>query len=126
MAYADDLSVMVELTEFASEEMQSLGLLVDQAIVLATPFKDGIAKSNWLMSLNEPDESINMTNISLNGSYSLSLAKSVLGSYPKDSLPTIYISNNLPYIQRLNEGWSQQAGTKYVETAIAQAVNSGR
>lgn len=126
MAYANDLSVMVELTEFASEEMQKLGLLVDQAIVLATPFKDGIAKSNWLMSLNEPDESINMTNIDKVGSYSINLARKVTEGYPKDSLPTIYISNNLPYIQRLNEGWSQQAGTKYVEAEIAQAVNNGR
>lgn len=126
MAYASGLSVSVELTEFTSQEIRKLGLLIDQNIVTATPFRDGVAKSNWLMSLNTPDERINETNIDKTGSYSINLALSVLDSYPTDSLPTIYITNNLPYIQRLNDGWSQQAGSKYVETAIAQAVNNGR
>lgn len=123
--YADGLSIQVELTEFASQEMRKLGLLADQAIVAATPFDTGRAKSNWLMSIDYPDESINESNISINGGYSTQIAESVLASYPADSLPPIWICNNLPYIGRLNEGWSAQAGKKFVETAIAQAVSYG-
>lgn len=124
--YADGLSIHVELTEFASQEMRKLGILADQAIVAATPFDTGRAKSNWLMSLGAPDESINESSISINGSYSTQLAASVLGNYPTDSLPDIWICNNLPYIARLNDGWSQQAPAKFVETAIEQAVSYGR
>jgi len=124
--YADGLSIHVELTEYTSQEMRKLGILADQAIVSATPFDTGRAKSNWLMSLGTPDESINESSISLNGSYSTQLAASVLSSYPADSLPDIWICNNLPYIARLNDGWSQQAPAKFVEVAIEQAVAYGR
>jgi len=126
-AYAEGFSIRVELTEFASEEIRKLGMLADQAIVAATPFKDGQAKANWLMSINEPETRINENTSTFNasGSYSIDLARTVTESYPSDSLPVLWIVNNLPYIQRLNEGWSAQAGSKYVETAIAQAVSYG-
>ena len=34
---------------------------------------------------------------------------------------TVYISNNLPYIQRLNDGYSQQAPENFVESAVQVA-----
>jgi len=58
-AYAEGFSIRVELTEFASEEIRKLGMLADQAIVAATPFRDGQAKANWLMSINDPETRIN-------------------------------------------------------------------
>lgn len=127
-SYADGLSIHVELTEYTSQEMRKLGILADQAIVSATPFRDGRAKANWLMSLSSPETGTNDNESTFDrvGSFSINLAKSVIDKYPADSLPDIWICNNLPYIQRLNEGWSEQAGSKYVETAIEQAVSYGR
>ena len=37
---------------------------------------------------------------------------------PKDDLPA-FITNNLPYIKRLNEGWSKQAPAHFIEQVIA-------
>lgn len=127
-AYAEGFSIRVELTEFASDEIRKLGMLADQAIVAATPFKNGQAKANWLTSINEPETRINdnASTFDRSGSYSLALAKSVTDGYPLNELPDLWIVNNLPYIGRLNDGWSAQAGSKYIETAIDQAVSYGR
>ena len=126
--YSKELSIAAELTSDVSKEIRKLGILVDQAVVAATPFRDGMAKANWLMSVNSPRTDINDNTASFDmaGSYSLNLAQSVLADYPANELPDLWIVNNLPYIQRLNEGRSQQAGSKYIETAIDQAVSYGR
>jgi hypothetical protein len=121
--YSKTLSINAELTEDVSREIRRLGFLVDQAIVAATPFDTGRAKSNWLMGIYTPPTRQNYNEFDISGSYSLALAAEVAKEYPTDSLPDLWIVNNLPYIQRLNEGWSAQAGKKFVETAIAQAVS---
>ena len=124
--YSKELSIAAELTSDVSKEIRKLGILVDQAVVAATPFDTGRAKANWLMSINSPQTGTVDSGFDASGSYSLNLAQSVLADYPANELPDLWIVNNLPYIQRLNEGWSQQAGSKYIETAIDQAVSYGR
>jgi len=124
--YEKELSIAAELTADVAQEIRKLGILVDQTIVAATPFDTGRAKSNWLMGINTPPGGTNESNIDKTGSYALELAKSVAAQYPDNELPDLWIVNNLPYIQRLNEGWSAQAGTKYIEQAIDQAVSYGR
>lgn len=124
--YTKELSISAELTEDISKEIRKLGILVDQAVVAATPFDTGRAKANWLMGVSTPPTDTIETGFDVSGSYSLSLAAKVAAEYPKNDLPDLWIVNNLPYIQRLNEGWSQQAGSKYIETAIDQAVSYGR
>jgi hypothetical protein len=49
-----------------------------------------------------------------------SFAQEVLSGY--DGRQTIWILNGLPYIERLNEGHSQQAPAGFVETAIYRNV----
>lgn len=124
--YSKTLSISAELTEDASKEIRRLGVLIDQAVVVATPFDTGRAKSNWLMGIYTPPTRQNHNDFDVSGSYSLALAAEVAKEYPTDSLPDLWIVNNLPYIGRLNDGWSAQAGKKFVETAIDQAVSYGR
>lgn len=40
----------------------------------------------------------------------------------KDS--AVYITNNVPHIERLNEGWSQQTSPGFFERALLQAKKS--
>lgn len=49
-------------------------------------------------------------------------ASSIVGKATKAGEP-LYISNNLPYIQRLNQGWSNQAPAGFVEAGINEGVN---
>lgn len=89
--------------------VRQCAVIVDQTLVATTPVDTGRARANWLPSLNVPrtdkkepgqPESVD----------------SVLGSYKISD--TIYITNNLPYIQRLNDGYSIKAPAGFVESAI--------
>ena len=39
---------------------------------------------------------------------------------------SIYITNNVPYIDRLNNGWSQQSPAGFVDKAVQVAVTNFR
>ena len=121
--YADGLSVKVELTEFASQEIRSLGILIDQRIVQESPFDTGVFKNNWLMSIGNPSNEI-LEDGDVSGSKAIERARAVVMDYPLNSLPDLWLVNNLPYAARLNDGWSAQAPSKFVETEIAKAVAS--
>ena len=124
--YADGLSVKVELTEFTSQEIRSLGVLIDQRIVQESPFDTGVFKNNWLMSIGSPSTEI-LEDGDISGSKAIERARQVVMDYPLNSLPDLWLVNNLPYAARLNNGWSQQQDNpKWVEREIAQAVAYGR
>ncbi len=124
--YADGLSVKVELTEFTAQEIRSIGLIADQRIVQASPVDTGLFKNNWLMSIGSPSTEI-VKDEDFSGSKAIEQARTVVMSYPLDSLPDLWLVNNLPYAARLNDGWSEQAPSKFVEREIAKAVaSSGR
>ena len=123
--YADGLSVKVELTEFTAQEIRSIGLIADQRIVQASPVRDGLFKNNWLMSVGSPSTEV-LQDEDPSGSKAIERARAVVMSYPLDSLPDLWLVNNLPYAARLNDGWSEQAPKKFVEIEIAQAVAYGR
>lgn len=123
--YADGLSIKVELTEFTAQEIRSIGLIADQRIVQASPVRDGLFKNNWLMSIGSPSTEV-LQDEDPSGGKAIERARQVVLSYPLDSLPDLWLVNNLPYAARLNDGWSQQAPSKFVEAEIAQAVAYGR
>tara|TARA_R110000737_G_scaffold47134_4_gene67060 strand:+ start:19009 stop:19416 length:408 start_codon:yes stop_codon:yes gene_type:complete len=87
-----------------------------------TPVKTGWARANWIARIGSPGtepvgdpESVG----SAKGAQNAALG-SVL-SYKLVSGP-VFISNNVPYILRLNEGSSQQAPAGFVQRAIQLAV----
>lgn len=94
------------------KRVRAVALTVDSTLAVTTPVDTGRARANWLPSLNVPD----FRNVEPNGKQSID---PVLSSYKIDD--TIFITNNLPYIQRLNEGYSQQAPAGFVEAAIQKA-----
>lgn len=111
--------------------IKKVGLAVDQAVVTGTPIDTGTARSNWLASLVTPRSDVI-------GSYApgnpggvtnaaLSQAAGVIGL--RKTGQDIVISNNVPYIGKLNAGSSQQAPAGFVESAVqegAAVVRSAR
>lgn len=80
-------------------------------VKLMTPVKTGRARANWALDINLVDVSIveadNPKNFDAVARYKMN--------------DVINISNNLPYIKRLNEGYSKQARVGFVEDAILLA-----
>tara|TARA_R110000803_G_scaffold28011_5_gene65075 strand:- start:908 stop:1312 length:405 start_codon:yes stop_codon:yes gene_type:complete len=89
-------------------------LSVDTAVVLATPVDTGRARGNWIPSIGRPISASRPN--TFGASVSLGEGRTVAATLR--SRNRAYISNNLPYIQRLNEGWSRQAPTGFVQLAI--------
>lgn len=114
-----DLDISKEVAEFVGDELRILALDIDRRVILESPVDSGAARSNWLASVGFPDAST--TDVDIQGAINKGAAVIAgAGDYE-----TIYISNNLPYIQRLNEGWSQQAPSGYIDKIITEEVSRG-
>ncbi|RTL04578.1 hypothetical protein EKK58_10260 [Candidatus Dependentiae bacterium] len=95
-------------------------LAVDAAVVLATPVLTGRARSNWIPSLDKPvTKELKKESYDKTGGEAIAAAQSVAAGIKFGS--DVYISNNLPYINRLNQGHSQQAPAGFVEKAVQAA-----
>jgi hypothetical protein len=80
----------------------------------------GRARANWNIDINTVDLSVTDSTAEPESGRALNVtAKYKLGA-------TIYISNNLPYIQRLNEGWSSQAPANFVDKGIMLASRQAK
>jgi hypothetical protein len=119
----------------ADELVPKVALAIDQGLVVRTPVDTGRARSNWRVSIGTGLEGVIDAYVKgeagntggANAQAALLQAKGVLMTY-RGKVP-VYITNNLPYIVRLNEGWSAQAPAGFVELAIQEgvaAVNSAR
>jgi hypothetical protein len=88
-------------------------------IIIETPVDTGRARSNWFIGIDTPiDDITDETN--WQGNSADQQAKLL---QPTDK-SEIWLSNNLPYIVRLNDGWSDQAPAGFVEKGVAAAEKS--
>ena len=88
-------------------------------IQTGTPVDSGRARSNWFISTTAPSdkvtESTSGNNITLEDLPPFVLDK------------TVYYTNNLPYIERLEySGWSKQAPSGWVRTELIRAKRALR
>ncbi|PSL23474.1 hypothetical protein [Dyadobacter jiangsuensis] len=80
----------------------------------------GRARANWNIDINTVDLSVTESTDAPDTVQAIN----VTAKYKvKD---TIYISNNLPYIQRLNEGWSSQAPENFVDKGLMLASRQAK
>lgn len=110
----------------ATKVNRKVALAVLQAVVVATPVDTGRARSNWNTSLIVPDKSTRDayspgaggSTGGPNAAAAIASGRSTIASARSERTP-IWISNNLPYIGRLNEGSSAQAPANFIEQAVA-------
>lgn len=108
-----------EVQENSNEVVKQVAATVAQVVIYGTPVDTGHARANWLAGIGtEPtnedpseDEDGTATLIEIEG---------VL--HTRKSEEDIYISNNVPYINRLNDGYSAQAPAGFVEQGINTAI----
>lgn len=121
-----NLSIEADLSKFTSEQIKATAFTMYSSLIKATPVDTGRAKANWQISFDTPEtgttEDIDKTRKGGISTKSLSRGAAVLDGN-KQKYPTVWISNNLPYILVLNEGTSTQAPAKFVESAIKRSLN---
>lgn len=102
-------------------------LVIDQALVTSTPVDTGRARSNWIVGAGPSTEAIDAYVKGAKGSTGAANTEAALKQaqdfLDSTSLSTIYISNNLSYIQFLNEGSSAQAPAGFIEAAVQAGID---
>lgn len=102
---------------------------VAKQIVEATPVLTGHARANWIPSADEPDGSINpgVAGVDLTGEAQTAGEKGDVDAVIKqfmsnDSSTKLFLNNNLPYINALDEGSSRKAPAGIVLPSILTAL----
>jgi hypothetical protein len=101
-------------------------LVIDQILVTETPVDTGRARSNWIVGSGPSTSTIDAYVPGVKGSSGAGNAEAALAQaqafLDSTALSTIYISNNLSYIQYLNEGSSAQAPAGFIEAAVEAGI----
>ncbi len=107
---------------------------VAKAVIEATPADTGRAKSNWIAQLDVPASAqgeafapgVGGSTGEINGQAAINQALEVIQRYRADQNHSINITNNLPYINALNDGHSKQAPAEFVRTAVLSGLETVR
>ena len=83
-------------------------------------YTGGSARGNWQASINSPIRS-ERQNIDSNGNATIAEMMTVA---QRSVGQVFYLTNNLPYIERLENGWSQQAPAGMVRVSFAELRRS--
>ena len=123
-----------KVAEGADALTRKVALAADQAVVSGTPVDTGRARSNWIVELNAPRRATvepyspgtGGSTAGANTTAALEQGRAVISTYNGLRDSAIAISNNLPYIGRLNEGSSAQAPAGFVQKAVQSGVREVR
>ncbi len=118
MSFALDVSRFVEKAKKNPEKvMRQVSIKLFSAIIKASPVDTGRFRMNWMASGSTPaDGTTDATDKSGNA------ATGKVMSFVQNAADwhTFTLTNNLPYAQRLEYGWSQQAPQGMVRTNVSR------
>lgn len=118
--FAGRIRVMGKRIEQNADALtRKVALAVDSAVVIATPVDTGRARSNWQVNIGAPADGTREA-LDTSGQAAIAQGQTEIAKYKGGS--AIHITNNLPYIGRLNDGWSAQAPSGFVEKAVLVGV----
>jgi hypothetical protein len=104
-----------------------------KSLINNTPADKGVARSNWRVGLGNPPRAVISAyapgkNLGINERANASAAFAAgrarilsVKSTSRGLEKSIYIANSVPYIEKLNNGYSKQAPAGFVQTALLEA-----
>lgn len=116
--------VILELEKFTEDVIKDISINAVAELVEDTPIDTSWASSNWIPNIGSPKAVPIGSPENPNKFEQERGIADILAFY---KLPAnVFISNNVPYIMKLNEGSSTQAPAGFVQNAIAKAVRGVR
>ena len=113
MSFKDELrKAQKELDAKLNKIMRATAIKTFNRIVVESPVDTGRFRHNWIASVNTPN--ITVTNNTSDDNIAAKLNSGKITDI-------LYLTNNLPYAARIEEGWSQQAPSGWVRTAVQDA-----
>jgi len=107
---AELISKEKELLGFVNSAMRARALQTLGELKRVTPVDTGRARNSWVLTKNPNEFS----------SGSTMHASILLEPVSPKTLETLYITNGVNYIDKLNAGSSKQAPARFVETTVLQ------
>lgn len=117
--------VISQLDEFTEDLISRLTLEITGELIEATPVDTGWARANWVPQIGSSFEETAGTKEEAElgqidqGQQQQGISE-VTSSYRLPRL--VYVTNNVPYINRLNEGSSEQAPAGFVQNSIEVGI----
>lgn len=110
------------LEAFTERRVKGIILGIAANITEDMPVDTGHAANNTVPSIGTPYGEVDGSNESPSRAAQQAGVVSVATGY---KLPQIgYISNNVPYVPKLNDGWSQQAPAGFIQAGILRAIRT--
>ena len=100
----------------AVKVMQNSLMRIGGKIVVMSPFDQGIFKGNWMAAYGSPDTSTTDA-ADKTGASSIGRLKSKVEVLQGGMI--FYFTNSMPYAERLEYGWSEQAPAGMVRVSVA-------
>lgn len=100
---------------------QKIAMFALSSVVMRSPVDTGRFRGNWLVSTGSPNEGMS-ENTDPGGQATIALGASAITGLKQPEI--VWLQNNLPYAQRLENGWSKQAPAGIVAVTFAE-ITSG-
>jgi len=104
--------ITMRMRDRVDERVRALTIGVFSSVIKMTPVDTGRAKGNWQCTIGQP-ASGEVTRLGESGSL-----MEVVDVTPRSAGGICYLTNNLPYIQKLEYGHSQQAPAGMVRVSL--------
>lgn len=118
------MSFKLQLEQFAEKAgakaelaVRKVALEVYSSVVLKSPVDTGRFRGNWNISMGGFDRTVNPDSIDKTGTKGINAAAVTISRYLGGK---IFISNNLPYARRLEDGYSKQAPVGMVRITVVE------
>ena len=99
------------------QAFRAMALQLFGSIITRTPVDEGRARGNWQVTINSPANG-ELETTDKGGQRTLATGSRSIASRTGEQV--LYFTNNLPYIQRLENGWSQQAPSGMVRVTLTE------
>ncbi|QNN99850.1 hypothetical protein P67b_00091 [Ruegeria phage Tedan] len=124
--------VIDTLEQVTASIVNSLAVNITAELIERTPVDTGWARANWVPAIGAPSlagsgdlsRSAREAGAASAGGRQSSAVGVIAAGYRDISQGPIFVSNNVPYIGRLNGGSSAQAPAGFVQDAIAAGIRS--
>ncbi|OEC90478.1 hypothetical protein [Acinetobacter sp. YK3] len=93
----------VQIVSDSEAHVKNIVMDTVQSLVNTSPVDTGAYRASHIVSIGSSDMGVRGPEVNANQDAAVQAVKIKLGNL-------VYIQNNLPYAERLENGWSQQAG----------------
>lgn len=122
MAQSDINVTMSGVDQTIARVVKRTAFACNNELKRATPVDTGWARANWVPSVGSPVNTTNGSREAVSAA-AQSAGEARLLVY-RTNQGDVWITNNVPYIQKLNEGHSKQSPAGWIQAAIRTAVAS--